>query len=493
MTTTNWALTSNGGSGTCLNHYGSLTHPWLTDGLVNNYHVAAAPMVGNYIQISLAAAKPIKTIRFVGGGGATHEMTECRVDYSLDNANWDQLPLHTMAAADDSWVIGPTMMRYVRIYPTIGGASLWYCYEVELWEDSWSKQVPPEEELQWDLGYKLGERYAEVLKAWSLWLNLAQGDDITIAMLTVLLWNNWLLDNIDQRLANLEQGGGGGDHSTDDVYHLLEQHDADEITRFGGVGTTVEFYADRVQGLGLPTIADLEVDHLMIAPDGEGGLKDLTGHIVEIAQQVSDGLTTQITTSETNVKGKVDEAVVTIDAWTTANNVPLTAAVVLAIMTDLASTVTNAATAAVNSGTLLVGGIDQIARIIGLLGDVLEAIPDPVESDEGTPEWPGVANVTLLPEWTISHAENIPGPMDGVLVNVITAPSGQSRQAAAGSFRYKGIGWLAFMTDTNHWESVQQIGSEHGCYVPHALAQATRVAVYCKTGATLTVQPWVKK
>lgn len=115
-------------------------------------------------------------------------------------------------------------------------------------------------------------------------------------------------------------------------------------------------------------------------------------------------------------------------------------------------------------------------------------IPEPI----APPVWPGIADVTLGTPVALSDGAVIPGPLDGLLLNVTGNPTG-SGKFAFGSYRsWRYLGAVLFISDNGDAEWPSQIGPEQQVITPRSMKSAASAVFRLNAGFTGTVTPWVK-
>lgn len=490
---TDWALAANGSAavdnGSRLGNIAAFT----IDGndATAFYSNLACNSGTPYVTITFAETHTIHVVQLKQLDAVNYQATIVEVLYSLNGVDYSSLGNHNIAGADDSWEITPLAARYWRIRSVNGGVNYWRLHTISLWDDGTSVPTPPNGSLESDAQYKLGVGGPRLQLPW---LAYTQGGPLyspEYCNFVVGMWNNYLLNQI---IATLGGGdpGGGEELTLGDIATLFADQDAHNDIHFTSIYNSIGNEANAIRGLDQRNLTDVMAAIHLATDNVDGDIVNLPNKIDGISSEISTIIGLQISQLSTDLQTVIGQARDDVKAWVTLNNTPLLALVAAEFAASIAATAASAASAATNSAEIVTDWAATIPDLVDDVGQILDLLQGQGQSDTGTPEWPGVANVTFNPPWTISHADNIPGPMDGVLIDVQAVPNGQSRQAAAGSYRYKGVGWLAFMTDTNHWEPLQQIGCEHGVYVAQSLARASRVAVYCKPGTTLLIRPWTK-
>lgn len=120
--------------------------------------------------------------------------------------------------------------------------------------------------------------------------------------------------------------------------------------------------------------------------------------------------------------------------------------------------------------------------------ELINALEPPVAEPSGL--YPGLGNVTVGGTVNVTGATTINGPMDGLLISVGTIPPGQSVTATPGGKRYKGLGWVVFMTAQGEGEQLQKIETEKLVLLPKSIGTPASAEVHCKSGAAMSVKPF---
>ena len=129
-------------------------------------------------------------------------------------------------------------------------------------------------------------------------------------------------------------------------------------------------------------------------------------------------------------------------------------------------------------------GLD-VARYKILLG--LTPAPPPIAA----PVWPGLANVTLGTAIAFSGSGfDVPGPMDGVLVELTTVPTPLPYYIYGSQTQYGKLGGVAFATDNGDVENQELLGFMHAVYTPRTMSKAQVCHVRSLSGIVGTVTPW---
>lgn len=106
------------------------------------------------------------------------------------------------------------------------------------------------------------------------------------------------------------------------------------------------------------------------------------------------------------------------------------------------------------------------------------------------PIWPGLARVTVGTGVPIATGFNVPGPLDGVIVNITGVPPNTGQYSFNGSPSWTHIGALAFVTDNGQKEFAQSFGFESAIITPKTMVQAASAVGRAKQGLAGTVYPW---
>lgn len=106
------------------------------------------------------------------------------------------------------------------------------------------------------------------------------------------------------------------------------------------------------------------------------------------------------------------------------------------------------------------------------------------------PVWPGLANVTLGSTTALTNGLMLTGPMDGVIVAILSAPPGKAKYAYGLINAYQHIAALSFTDDDGHQEHFQAIQFESQIYVPTTMVIAAGVIFRVDPAVTGTVTPW---
>lgn len=157
------------------------------------------------------------------------------------------------------------------------------------------------------------------------------------------------------------------------------------------------------------------------------------------------------------------------------------------------------------AGTAWVNGIGSNVFISGDTGDGtvhfntmyddawfqdLKASLFPLDSGGIAPVWPGFANVTLGTPVAIGLGATIPGPMNGVLVDITAVPAKAGYYDFDGTLSYRNLGGLSFVSDDGQNEFPQNLGFQQAVYCPKSMGVAASCKLRAIGGVTGTVTPW---
>jgi hypothetical protein len=107
------------------------------------------------------------------------------------------------------------------------------------------------------------------------------------------------------------------------------------------------------------------------------------------------------------------------------------------------------------------------------------------------PVWPGLSHVTLGTQVAITPpTQSIPGPMDGVLVDITGGTANLPHYKVGTMDSWKALGTLMFLNDDGAAETFQLLAAATAVYVPRAMAHAASAQFKWLPGLTGTVTPW---
>jgi hypothetical protein len=106
------------------------------------------------------------------------------------------------------------------------------------------------------------------------------------------------------------------------------------------------------------------------------------------------------------------------------------------------------------------------------------------------PVWPGLAGVTLGTPVDISTGVTITAAMDGVLIDITSAPLKQGFFTFDTAISYRNIGALAFVSDNGQEEFPQTLGFTSAVYCPKTMQHAAGLVFRSSADLTGTITPW---
>lgn len=107
------------------------------------------------------------------------------------------------------------------------------------------------------------------------------------------------------------------------------------------------------------------------------------------------------------------------------------------------------------------------------------------------PVWPGLEAVVLGTPVALGSDVTVPGPLDGLLVAVTTAPVGGGRFVVGGFTYYYRAGEVSFTTDNGQVEPWQYLTWDQGLYCPRFMSRAASALVRGLAGIEGTATPWL--
>ena len=116
----------------------------------------------------------------------------------------------------------------------------------------------------------------------------------------------------------------------------------------------------------------------------------------------------------------------------------------------------------------------------------------PATPSTGAPVWPGLANVTLGEPVALVDGLVVDGPMDGVIVDVTTAPTRVGQRVIGGQYFDYNSGEMTFGTDDGYLEPWVYTGFRKAIFTPRTMQQAAHAYFRVLAGAAGTVTPWSK-
>jgi hypothetical protein len=106
------------------------------------------------------------------------------------------------------------------------------------------------------------------------------------------------------------------------------------------------------------------------------------------------------------------------------------------------------------------------------------------------PIWPGLARVTLGTPVALVDGLTLTDPLDGVLVEGITAPAGKQYVTYGSIQSWRHIASLTFITDNGDVEQFQAVNFGSQIFAALSQTRAAGVAFHVLGGVTGTVIPW---
>lgn len=106
------------------------------------------------------------------------------------------------------------------------------------------------------------------------------------------------------------------------------------------------------------------------------------------------------------------------------------------------------------------------------------------------PVWPGVQNVVLGTPVALSALTTVPGPLDGVVIDITTPPTKLSEVAIGGRTFYFRLGTIAFESDNGDMETSQYLQYANAVYCPKAMVRAEAAHLSVDPSAQGTVTPF---
>lgn len=131
---------------------------------------------------------------------------------------------------------------------------------------------------------------------------------------------------------------------------------------------------------------------------------------------------------------------------------------------------------------LFLPGVDGFAQI---KADLFPPTPPPLP-----PIWPGLAGVTLGTPVSIDTGVTITAVMDGVLIDITSAPTKQGYFTFDTAISYRNIGALAFVSDNGQEEFPQTLGFTSAVYCPKTMEHAAGLVFRSSADLTGTITPF---
>jgi hypothetical protein len=119
--------------------------------------------------------------------------------------------------------------------------------------------------------------------------------------------------------------------------------------------------------------------------------------------------------------------------------------------------------------------------------------PAPIAVDVNVPPvWPGLDLVTLGTPVALVDGLVVDGPLDGVLVDVTTAPTRVGQRVIGGQYFDYNSGEMTFGSDNGYLEPWVYTGFRLAIFTPKTMKQAAHAYFRVLAGAAGTVTPWTK-
>ncbi len=133
-----------------------------------------------------------------------------------------------------------------------------------------------------------------------------------------------------------------------------------------------------------------------------------------------------------------------------------------------------------------------LTKIIDADFQLLKSFIFPSTPVQTPPVWPGLAGVTLGTPIALATGVTVPGPLDGVLVEITSVPSYTGLFDFDGDPSYRNVGGITFQTDNGQDELPQTLGFASAVYCPRAMTRAVLAKVRTPGAIVGTVTPWVR-
>lgn len=106
------------------------------------------------------------------------------------------------------------------------------------------------------------------------------------------------------------------------------------------------------------------------------------------------------------------------------------------------------------------------------------------------PLWPGAGAAELGVPVSGTGDLAIPGPLDGLLIDVTTYPTEIRAWTVAGRVGLKWAGHVTFVSDIGYTEEIQFPGTDKRVLVPKSMLTCASALVHLRPGVQATVTPW---
>lgn len=492
-----YALASHGASGfTCTNFVkGTALNTNWQDGDDSTYSSMAAhcdDAAGIWIDLAEQPTIAVVELLELATGGNCYSI---QIDSSVDGTNWTTRYSGAFPDHNPSFQVGSVQARFWRCVCLTGSGATWYLKRVSVWGDEWTAPTPGVGELAADALMKLTVPLQEIttfLTSQGLDIDSHAGHQF---LLQVALWINWQVAALEQTVENLMIGGG--DHSVDDVYHLLET-----------VQTLVNTYGANHSHL-------LE-DHI------EPAIADLDSDLGQAVTDINANTDAQATALALSI-GDIHDHAHTIEAGVVNNGLAIAAVdgdvagvrgVVDDTHTDVAAVAVELATVH-NHADSIKGTVEEIQQHVDAVGsnlldvhdhvdtleqghaDILTAIGNIQGGDVDLGLYPGIGGVSLGTlvevdgEGTVTAAgHGVGGQMDGILLEVTYVPARVTSRLVQGHDNYRFAGWLCFRDSDGWCDEFQYLNLDKRAYRPIHMSNPAACMLGFAPGVIANVQPW---
>lgn len=106
------------------------------------------------------------------------------------------------------------------------------------------------------------------------------------------------------------------------------------------------------------------------------------------------------------------------------------------------------------------------------------------------PVWPGIAGVTLGTPVAITSSMNIPGPMQGVIIDITATDPNRTLFNVGGMLANRNIGTCTFVDDHGEAEPVHFLNFQKAVELPHTMASASSFRLQNAAGLVGTITPF---
>lgn len=108
------------------------------------------------------------------------------------------------------------------------------------------------------------------------------------------------------------------------------------------------------------------------------------------------------------------------------------------------------------------------------------------------PVWPGISNVTLGTSLALADGLLVPGPLDGVIVDITAVPYPISFYPFGPIKSFVKVGGIVFVDDNNQGEFAQALALDSGVICPKTMVRADHARLRLQSGTIGTVTPWTR-